>query len=151
MRVLTNSWLSYLACGGMAKCGRHIEPNLQNPGIGGLEKIPLKKSGTMFYVGYSRTRIQLQRICLYVSKVNILGASLTANSGPCNVESKNGEQSWQENLCMLVLSNKNFGSCGRTRPSPPWGRRALRTPTCKRCSNNSSALRSVNDVSVVAT
>ena len=121
-RASINSWLSYLACGETVKCGRHIEPNLQNPDIGGLERIHLKKSGSMFYVGYSRIRILRQRICLDVSRVNILDASLTANSGPCNVESKNGEPSWQENLCMLVLGSKNFSSCGRTKPSPPWGR-----------------------------
>jgi hypothetical protein len=75
----------------------------------------------MPFVGYSRTRMLPQRICLNVSRANTLDVSLTDNSGRCNVESKNGEQSWQENLCMLVWGNKRRHSVWWDQISAPVG------------------------------
>ena len=82
---------SYHDYGSSGKCDRHIETNTQSPGIGGPEKTPLKMSGTMCFVGYSRNQILQRRFYLNVSKVNTPGVSLMANSEHCNDEFDNGE------------------------------------------------------------
>lgn len=108
-------------CGRLESCDRHIEPNLQSHGIGGSEKTPLKRSGTMCFIGYSRSPMLQQRLYLNVSKMNTPGISMMANSEHCSAEFENGEQLWPENSYMHAWSNKNTKRSGISGFLAPWG------------------------------